>query len=116
MSQSSSTVVSRLHYGVASTTKPVIEYTGSAHRRRALCDFDERAVAIADARPLRDELSLDECGFVLVRQESAVHDFLDEREVRAVYYPELGRLVARLTGARRVLAYDHLLRSGDERE
>jgi hypothetical protein len=116
MSQSASAVVSRLRYGVASAIKPAIEYTGHAHRRRALCDFDERAVTIADARPLGDALSLDESGFVLVRERSAVRDFLDEREVRSVYYPELEDLVARLTGARRALAYDHLLRSGDEHE
>jgi hypothetical protein len=116
MSQSASAVVSRLRYGVVSAIKPAIEYTGRAHRRRALCDFDERAVTIADARPLGDELSLDESGFVLVRERSAVRDFLDEHQVRSVYYPELEQLVVRLSGARRALAYDHVLRSGDERE
>jgi hypothetical protein len=72
--------------------------------------LDERAVAIADARPLADDLSLDVQGFALVRQKSAVRDFWDEAQTLALGHPEAAELVKAATGASRVVVYDHTLR------
>jgi hypothetical protein len=49
-------------------------------------------------------------GFELAEQHSAVDDFYDERAVREIYYREVEDLVARRTGADRVVAFDHNLR------
>ncbi len=65
---------------------------------------------IFDARPLLGELSLDRQGFVLVHHETAVKNFYDADEVRAVYYPEVERLVKQATGAKRVHVFDHNVR------
>jgi hypothetical protein len=65
---------------------------------------------IHDARPVSDIISLDREGFALVRQKSAVKDFYDEDEVKAVYYPEAERLIKAATGADRVLVFDHTVR------
>lgn len=59
---------------------------------------DLREVAIHSARPIERDLSLDEEGFAIVPQKSAVADFWDEDELRRVYYPEMEALVARETG------------------
>ena len=59
---------------------------------------------IHDARPVAGRLTLDGEGLALVEHRSAVKDFYDEDEVRRVYYPEAERLVAKATGASRVLA------------
>jgi hypothetical protein len=67
-------------------------------------------VTVHDARPLVADLSLDREGFELVEQRSAVRDFYDEDELRRVYYPEAERLVARYTGASRVITFDHTIR------
>jgi hypothetical protein len=72
---------------------------------------DLREVAIHSARPIERDLSLDEEGFAIVPQTSAVADFWDEDELRRVYYPEMEALVARETGASRVIVFDHTLRS-----
>lgn len=69
-------------------------------------------VAILNARPLIERLSLDKQGFVLVRQRTAVRNFGDADEVRTVYYPEIEQLVRDVTGAARVVAFDHTLRFG----
>jgi hypothetical protein len=79
---------------------PVFTGTTALHR-----------VAMHDARPLAASLSLDLQGFQLLRHASATADFYDEAEVRAVYYRETEALVQRLTGAARVLMFDHTLRS-----
>jgi len=58
---------------------------------------------IRDARPIEASLSLERQGFRLVRHPSAVRNFLDEAEVRSVYFPEVERLVAEETGAAEVV-------------
>jgi hypothetical protein len=68
-------------------------------------------VAIRDARPILQDLSLDREGLALVRQPSRVPDFYDADEVRAVYYPEVAALVEEVTGAARVHVFDHNIRS-----
>ncbi len=65
---------------------------------------------IYDARPLAGRLSLDSEGLAVVEHNSAVRDFYDEDELRRVYYPEAERLVAKVTGATRVLVFDHTVR------
>jgi hypothetical protein len=72
---------------------------------------ETRNVPIRDARSIVRDLSLDREGFVLVDRGSAVRDFYDENEVLSVYYPEAEQLVADVTGATRVLAFDHNVRN-----
>ena len=67
-------------------------------------------VTIYDARPVAGRLSLDGEGLAVVEHRSTVEDFYDEDELRRVYYPEAERLVAEVTGASRVLVFDHTIR------
>jgi hypothetical protein len=67
-------------------------------------------VAIRDARPIADKVSLDANGFALVSHQSGVRDFFDDDEVKRVYYPEVERLVKQETGAYRVHIFDHTTR------
>ncbi|MFQ5973706.1 MAG: CmcJ/NvfI family oxidoreductase [Alphaproteobacteria bacterium] len=76
--------------------------------------LEEHTVAIYDARPIRDHLTLDRQGFLLAAHETGVADFYDEDELRSVYYPEIERLVKDVSGASRVMIFDHTVRSGDE--
>jgi hypothetical protein len=76
--------------------------------------YEERTVNIYNGRPLLDRFSLDREGFVLVDHDTRVHDFYNEDEVRSVYYPEMERLIKDLTGAYRVLIFDHTLRAEDD--
>ena len=68
-------------------------------------------VSVVDARSLGRPPSLDVEGFDRVAVEDHGFDFYDADHVRAVYYPEVERLVAAATGAVRVEAFDHNLRS-----
>jgi hypothetical protein len=69
------------------------------------------SITIRDGRPLIAELSLDKQGFVLVRHQTAVSNFYDAQEVRAVYYPEVERLLKQATGATKVIVFAHDVRS-----
>jgi hypothetical protein len=71
----------------------------------------EYQVAIRDARPIVDQLSLDKEGFVLIHHQTAVTNFYDEEQIAAVYYPECERVMKEATGAARVVAFDHIVRN-----
>jgi hypothetical protein len=74
--------------------------------------FAATTVPVRDARPLADTLTLDRNGFELRRHASAVTDFRDDDIVRRLYYPETAQLVKDVTGAARVLVFDHNVRLG----
>jgi len=82
---------------------------------------EPHAQPIRDMRPVVASVSLDEQGFAVVRQKSAVRDFSDDDEIRRVYYPEAERILKEATGAARVFIFDHVVRrhipgSEDRRE
>jgi hypothetical protein len=72
---------------------------------------ETHAVTIFDARPLNDRLSLDREGFILVLHPTEAADLYDEEQIRNVYYPECERLIQQVTGAKRVVAFDHIVRN-----
>jgi hypothetical protein len=90
-------------YGGISSAEADKKRTGK-YREYKMPIYDGRAVA---------ELSLEREGFILVRHETKVKDFYDETEVRSIYYPEIEKLVKETSGAKRVLVFDHTLRSAD---
>jgi hypothetical protein len=71
----------------------------------------EQNVAVRNGRKQRSKFSLDTNGFVLTEHETAVKDFYDSDEVKSVYYPEVERLLKGLTGAERVVVFDHIVRN-----
>ncbi len=96
--------------------KLVNETFGPNNIRRRITGAEERhRVEIANGREARG-LGLDANGFVLVEHRPAVRDFFDADELKRVYYPEVEALISRVAGARRVVVFDHTLRSGSEDE
>ncbi|HKA52822.1 MAG TPA: CmcJ/NvfI family oxidoreductase [Candidatus Binatia bacterium] len=79
--------------------------------------YTTSTVTIRDGRALLPQLALDKQGFLLQRHETKVMNFYDEHEVQAVYYPEVERLVQAVTGAAKVVVFDHTWRcaSADKR-
>jgi hypothetical protein len=53
---------------------------------------------------------LDKQGFLLQPHETKVVNFYDEDEVQTVYYPEVEQLVQAVTGAAKVVVFDHTRR------
>lgn len=79
-------------------------------RAKSYWPAEEHEVTIHDLRPIADRLSFDRNGFVLVREPSAVTDFTDQAQV-ALYQREVEALVARLTGAARVVSFGPMIRT-----
>ena len=76
----------------------------------------EHDVVIEDARAMAEQLDLDQQGFALKCHPTAVRDFYDDDEVCRVYYPEMEAFVRSVTGAGKVIVFDHTLRIDDEDE
>ena len=107
--------LAEIMYTVDTGEKLVNETFGPNNIRRRTSGAQEaRKVAIQDARGV--DLSLDRQGFVLVRHATAVRDFFDAAQIKNVYVPEVERLIGQVAGAKRVVMFDHTLRSGDEAE
>jgi hypothetical protein len=110
-------ITAELAYAIDTGEKPVNETFGPNNiRRRTTGAKERRSVPIRNGRPLAAEFALDEHGFEFVRHPTRVRDFFDAAELAAVYYPEVESLIKDVSGAARVVVFDHTLRSGDEAE
>jgi hypothetical protein len=85
-------------------------------RRRKTGTHELKQMAVQNGRLLADRLSLEEQGFVFVDHKTKVVNFFDASQLESVYYPEVEQLIKRVSGAARVVIFDHTLRSGDEAE
>ncbi|TGD73041.1 methyltransferase [Mangrovimicrobium sediminis] len=103
----------RLRYLVPGPERPVY-YASQAGADAALnvtARFEDREVAVRDARALRPLPSLAREGFCLRAQHTAVDDFYALEPQRERYEVELTELVLAATGAESALVFDHTLRS-----
>lgn len=79
-------------------------------RERTRGKYDAIDVTVRNGRRFARSASLDREGFRFLRHESAVADFYDDAEIRSIYYPEIEALVKDMTGASRVIVFDHTVR------
>ena len=75
---------------------------------------DPRRVTIHNGRLQAKDFALERHGFRFVRDDTKVKDFYDESEIRRVYYPEMEALIKAESGAKRVVVFDHTLRTADD--
>jgi hypothetical protein len=99
-----------LAYLVASGGKPAIDAAEPGDRVTRNGRFESFRVRIANGRMQRPAFSLDREGFTLVRHETSATDFGDDDAIRRLYYPEMERLLERVTRASRVHVFDHNVR------
>jgi hypothetical protein len=116
-SSGSEALIAEIPYTAATGEKLVNETFGPNNiRRRSSGTLEWLRVNVRDGRPLAGDFSLDKNGFVFVKHDTTVQDFFDKQQLESVYYPEVAQLIKRLSGADRVVVFDHTLRSGDEAE
>jgi hypothetical protein len=109
------TVEASVNYQIKTEQKPVAETGGKDGLVRRYTGLrDPHVVSIADGRSGPEPFTLDGAGFELVDHPTQVRQFYDVDELSKVYHPEMERLIAARTGARRVHVFDHTLRTSDE--
>ena len=110
------TIEATLNYFVNTGATPVtlVGAPGMTDSRTGGGESDSRQVLLHNGRPYADRFALERDGFRLVRHDTKVADFYDEDEIRQVYYPEMEALVKAESGARRVVVFNHTLRTPDQ--
>ncbi|MBT2134670.1 hypothetical protein KK137_10020 [Croceibacterium sp. LX-88] len=74
-------------------------------------EMEDHAALLRNARLV--DASFDQHGFTLVKHATDV-DFADKDDFEQRYYPEVSRLVQKLTGATEVFAFMGILRGGED--
>ena len=77
---------------------------------------DRREVTVHDARELAPAPILEREGVEIVEWDGAPLDEYDTEGVQRDFYPQVEAMVREHTGATRVFAFDHNLRSSDDQE
>jgi hypothetical protein len=75
---------------------------------------DPRRVTIHNGRPHAENFVLERHGFRFVCHDTKVEDFYAEDQIRRVYYPEMEALIKSESGAKRVVVFDHTLRTAND--
>jgi hypothetical protein len=108
-------LVAEIPYTVDTGEQLVNETFGPNNiRRRRTGTQDPQMMTVLNGR--LHQLSLERNGFVLVGHQTAVTDFFDREQLETIYYAEVEALIKKMSGAKRVVLFDHTLRSGNETE
>jgi hypothetical protein len=75
---------------------------------------DPRRVTLHNGRLHEKDFALERHGFRFLRHDSKVKEFYGDDEIRRVYYPEMEALIKAESGAKRVVVFDHTLRTADD--
>lgn len=102
-----------LNYLVNTGERPVnYAITPPEGQQRRTGTVDPRRVRVENARLAPVAPTLDRNGFQLVRHATELSDFADDEAIRSVYYAEVQALIERVTGASKVVIFDHTQRLG----
>ena len=110
------TLDATLTYFVDTNETPVslVGAPGQSDKRVGGGGSEPRRVTLRNGRHHAQEFVLEENGFRFLRHTTRVADFYDEDEIRRVYYPEMVALIKAEAGAKRVVVFDHTLRTADD--
>ena len=91
---------------------PVFHQTRTAADQITMAGAREKKLmTVRNGRLHSGNFALDVEGFAFAEHVTKVVDFFDDAELTSVYTPELEKLVARYTGASKVVVFDHTRRS-----
>jgi hypothetical protein len=111
MRENLTSVATVLNYLEDRSQKPyTYMYTPPAGEPERSGRYGKFPVSIYNGRPVQRQLTLDKQGFLLTRHETTVENFYNPKEVESVYYTELVELVKKVTGATKVVVFDHNVR------
>jgi hypothetical protein len=77
---------------------------------------ESHRVKIRNGRPLAERFEFEREGFRFVPHATEMRDFYDEDEIRRTYYPECVELIKQVSGAKRVVVFDHTLRTASDQQ
>jgi len=112
------TIEATLNYFVDTGVMPVslVGAPGGTDTRTGGDESDPCRVLLRNGRLYADSFALERNGFRFVHHDTKVIDFYNEDDIRRVYYPEMEALIKEEAGAKRVVVFDHTLRTPDQEQ
>ena len=109
------TVNGILQFTIPTGETPVTQVSDSGGGRSdpKTGSYEMKEITIHDGRQIADQLDMEVQGYEFLRSDTAVTDFTDKEQVESIYYPELEKLLLDVTGAEKVVIFDHTIRIGD---
>ncbi len=80
---------------------------------RSSNNIEAHRVIMRNGRKREGGFLLERDGFHFRHHDTKTKDFFDADEIKRVYYPEMEALIKEESGAKRVVVFDHTLRTGD---
>ncbi len=105
-----------VQYLAPTSSRPRIYIEAGGTRTEEGIEAETHIVEIRNARREATPFSLDDNGFELVEQHSAVRDFFNEDEVKEVFYPEAEALLKQHVGAKEVIIFDATVRAESQQD
>jgi hypothetical protein len=111
------TIEASLFY-LASGADKLVTYVAAPGGRdeRTGGDSETHRVVMHNGRLRADRFDIEREGFRFVDHHTEVADFFDDATVRRVYYPECEALIKGVSGAKRVVVFDHTLRTASDEQ
>jgi hypothetical protein len=111
------TIEATLSY-LASAADPLVTYVAppGGVDQRIGGGSETHRVVIHNGRLQVDRFDFEREGFRFVDHATRVADFFDDAEVRRVYYKECEALIKKVSGAKRVVVFDHTLRTASDEQ
>ncbi|GJJ11643.1 hypothetical protein Clacol_005879 [Clathrus columnatus] len=72
--------------------------------------MESRTLEVENVRGHEDEYDMDSAGFRFIKSPSDFTDFDDDAAIKGAYYKESNEIIKKVTGARRVVMFDHTIR------
>src|SRR5262249_46740818 len=96
--------------------KEIYTYSGGAGSTEVKSEgtLDPHKMVMQNARPHLGGVKLDVHGFRYVNHDTQMQNFMDAAEIKRVYSPEMVELIKAQSGAKRVVVFDHTLRTADD--
>src|SRR5262245_10749918 len=109
------TIEATLDYFIDTGVAPVtlVGDHGKSDVRTGGGNSDPHRVSLRNGRLDVAKFNLERNGFRFVDHHSQCPDFYSDEAIRSVYYPEVEALIQKESGARRVVIFDHTLRTDD---
>ena len=114
MTETTDSICASLQYLASADNGGAVYHASQAGGAAADHDgtYDYRQMEIRNGRD-RD-FHLDKAGFMLVPHASKLSNFHDDDAIAAIYEGEARELISRITGARRVMIFDHTRRAASD--
>ncbi|EIW53936.1 uncharacterized protein TRAVEDRAFT_51674 [Trametes versicolor FP-101664 SS1] len=112
-------VSTTLNYHFALDDEPPYQYAlqePPPGTKRTNVTFETHPVVVHDARGREDELTLDTTGFQFLVSPSTEKAFDNDERIKFQYYPEVEALLKKVTGAKRVFIFNHIVRRSIDKE